>query len=101
MTSRCCKECRTLEKMTLRNILTVYMLVVIMNVSFIITFSLQRNQRSWSVCADHFNFIIIIVTITIIIIITIIITTLFDEVSTSLQNTDNICNKLASTYSRS
>ena len=76
MTSRCCKECRTLEKMTLRNILTVYMLVVIMNVSFIIiTFSLQRNQRSLSVCADHFNFIIIIITITIIIIIIIIIIT--------------------------
>ena len=65
------------------------MLVVVVNISFIVTFSLQRNQRSRSVCADNFSFIIIIIIILVIIIITIIIIiTLSNEGSTLQRNKD-------------
>ena len=63
------------------------MLVVVVNISFIVTFSLQRNQRSRSVCGDNFSFIIIIIIIVIIIIIIIIIT-LSNEGSTLQRNKD-------------
>lgn len=66
------------------------MLVVVVNISFIVTSALQRNQRSRSVCGDNFSFIIIIIIIIVIIIITtiIIIITLSNEGSTLQQNKD-------------
>lgn len=62
------------------------MLVVVVNISFIVTFS--RNQRSRSVCADNFSFIIIIIIILVIIITIIIKITLSNEGSTLQWNKD-------------
>ena len=64
------------------------MLVVVVNISLIGTFSLQRNQRSRSVCADNFSFIIIIIILVIIITTIIIIITFSNEGSTLQRNKD-------------